>query len=71
MKEVLRIVLFLLLIGVYVSSITGALIGVIHLILMIYNPKRFGISRILNLVLDKPERDKSPQRGIFERRGNS
>ncbi|TVR76084.1 MAG: hypothetical protein EA409_13775 [Saprospirales bacterium] len=68
MKEVLRVVLFLLIIGVYLSSLTGALIGLIHLILMIYNPRRFGISRILNHLLSEPDkRDATKGRTVESR----
>lgn len=51
MREILRVVLFLLLLALYISSLTGAILGMIHLILIFLNPKKFGMSRILNEIL--------------------
>lgn len=51
MREILRVVLFLLLLSLYISSLTGAILGMIHLILIFLNPKKFGMSRILNEIL--------------------
>ena len=51
-KEVLRIFLFLLIAACYFTTKFGYLIGAFHLILFLYNPKKFGMSRILNRLLN-------------------
>jgi len=47
LKEILRVLIFIFIIIFYLSSIPGLIIGLIHLLLVIYDHRKFGMSRLL------------------------
>ncbi len=50
-KEILRVLIFLLVITFYLTSTIGMIAGGFHLILAISNSKKYGMSRILIKIL--------------------
>lgn len=49
--EIFRIGIFLLIIIFYFTTKVGFCIGVLHLILVLFNQKKFGMSRIVKRLL--------------------
>jgi len=47
MIEILRVIIYILLMIFYFTTKIGIFIGLIHLILIVRNPKRYGMSRLL------------------------
>ncbi len=47
-KEILRALLYLLLLLFYTTSYIGHIIGIIHLIAVIRNHRKYGVSRLIN-----------------------
>ena len=50
--EVLRVLYYFIFIGIYCMPIIGVYLMIIHLFLIIYDPKKYGVSRILVKVLN-------------------
>ena len=51
-KELLRIAVYLGIIFFYLVTELGHIMGVIHLVLVLLNPSKFGMSRLLIYVFD-------------------
>lgn len=52
-KEVIRCVLFLLIVIFYLTTKIGVLIGLVHLFLVFRYPQKYGMSKILLAIFDK------------------
>jgi hypothetical protein len=52
-KESLRIIYFLMMSLLYVATDFGFFIAIVHLVLALVNPKKFGMSRLLMKILAK------------------
>jgi len=57
-KELYRIVLYLLIMMIYFTTgITGAILAIIHFILLLKNPNRYGMSILINKVINRRKRN--------------
>jgi len=50
-REVIRIIVFLFIIGFYFNSKIGFTLGVLHLILAFAKPKQFGMSKLIQKLM--------------------
>ena len=50
-REIKRVIIYLVVIGFYLSTTVGFVIGFIHLILASRNPHQFGMSRLVQRVV--------------------
>ncbi len=54
-REILRVLIYLFVVFVYLTTTLGFLLGIVHLFLAISKPKKFGMSRILSRILPIPK----------------
>ncbi len=52
-NELLRVGIYLILIGIYLTSEIGFVLGGIHLFLILKNHKKYGMSRFLQFLISK------------------